>query len=102
MVLNGSRVGKLDQYFGTDGTDGLATVSVVGGLVDDSAFSSVYTQQLKQISLNGYTLNYGYDATGGNTGVWATAAVPEASNLGIFGVALLAGIWHFRTRRNKA
>jgi hypothetical protein len=99
MVINGNRVGKLDQYFGTDGTDGLASVSVVGGLVDDSAFTNVYTQELKQIDLNGYTLNYGYDATGGNTGVWATAAIPEASNLGIFGFALLAGIWHFRARK---
>lgn len=100
MVLNGNRVGKLDQYFGTDGTNGLATVSVVGGLVDDSAYSSVYTQQLKQIELGGYTLHYGYDGT--NTGVWATAEIPEASNLGIFGLALFAGIWHFRARKANA
>lgn len=99
MVLNGNRVGKLDQYFGTDGTNGLASVSVVGGLADDSAFSSVYTQQVKQFSLNGYTVNYGYDGT--NTGVWATAPIPEASNLGIFGLALFAGIWHFRARKAK-
>lgn len=96
MVLNGSRVGKLDQYFGTDGTDGLATVSMVGGLVDDSAFSSVYTQDLRQIEIDGYTLNYGYDGT--DTGVWATA-IPETSSLGIFGLALFAGFWHSRSRR---
>ena len=96
MVINGNRVSKLDQYFGTDGTNGLASVSVIGGLLDDSAYSSVYTQQVKQFSLNGYTVNYGYDGT--NTGVWATAAVPEASNLGIFALALFAGIWHFRAR----
>jgi hypothetical protein len=100
MLINGNRVGKLDQYFGTDGTNGLASVNVVGGLVDDTAFSDVYTQQLKQISLNGYTLNYGYDGT--NTGVWATAAVPEVSNLGIFVFALFAGIWHFRARKANA
>ena len=50
MVLNGNRINKLLTYFGTDGTDGLATVSVVGGLADDSAFGSVYTQQVKQFS----------------------------------------------------
>lgn len=72
MVLNGNRIDKLEQYFGTDGTNGLASVIVTGGLMNDRAFSRVYTKQLRKLSINGYILKYGYDGSG-NTAVWAVA-----------------------------
>jgi hypothetical protein len=71
-------------------------VSAVGGMADDSAFTSVYVSGLTEVELNGFTVKYGYDGSGG-TALWAV--IPESRAYSM--IAGITGLVFVMVRRRR-
>ncbi len=73
-------------------------MTVLGGLLDDSAFTSTYTSNSGSFASAGGIAKWGYDATSNKTAVWSV--IPEPATLSM--VALLGGGMLFVRRRFMA
>lgn len=60
------------------------SITVNGGLIDDSALASVYTSGANSYDTGAGIIKWGYDSTTNETAVWAVA-VPEPATLGMIG-----------------
>ena len=71
-------------------------VSAVGGMTDDSIFSSVYTSGLTEVALDGFTVKYGYDGSG-ETALWVAIPEPRAYSM----IAGITGLVFVMVRRRR-
>ncbi len=71
-------------------------VSAVGGMADDSAFTSVYVSGLTEVELDGFTVKYGYDGSS-ETALWV--AIPESRAYSM--IAGITGLVFVMVRRRR-
>ena len=71
-------------------------VSAVGGMADDSAFTSVYVSGLTEVELDGFTVKYGYDGSS-ETAMWV--AIPESRAYSM--IAGITGLVFVMVRRRR-
>jgi hypothetical protein len=86
----------LDKTNLIDGWIAANIVSAVGGMTDDSIFSSVYTSGLTEVALDGFTVKYGYDGSG-ETAMWV--AIPESRAYSM--IAGITGLVFVMVRRRR-
>jgi hypothetical protein len=72
-------------------------VSAIGGMTDDSAFTSLYTSGFTSVAQGSYFVRYGYDSVNQTTALWSV--VPEPSTLSL--VAVFGGGLLFIRRLRK-
>ncbi|VGO18354.1 autotransporter outer membrane beta-barrel domain-containing protein [Pontiella sulfatireligans] len=70
-------------------------VSAVGGIVDDSTFTSVYASGLTTVTNGSFVLKYGYDTVNAETALWSQA-IPEPATISF---VLLTGCGLLAVRR---
>jgi hypothetical protein len=86
----------LDKTNLIDGWIANNIVSAVGGMADDSAFTSVYASGLTEVELDGFTVKYGYDGSGA-TALWV--AIPESRAYSM--IAGITGLVFVMVRRRR-
>jgi hypothetical protein len=70
-------------------------MTVLGGMLDDSAFTSTYTSNSGSFSSGGYIAKWGYDSVTDKTAMWSV--IPEPATLGLV-AAFGGGLLFFRRR----
>ena len=86
----------LDKTNLIDGWIAANIVSAVGGMTDDSIFSSVYTSGLTEVALDGFTVKYGYDGSN-ETALWVAIPEPRAYSM----IAGITGLVFVMVRRRR-
>ena len=87
----------LDKTNLIDGWIAANIVSAVGGMTDDSIFSSVYTSGLTEVALDGFTVKYGYDDVSEETALWVAIPEPRAYSM----IAGITGLVFVMVRRRR-
>ena len=87
----------LDKTNLIDGWIAANIVSAVGGMTDDSIFSSVYTSGLTEVALDGFTVKYGYDDGSNETALWVAIPEPRAYSM----IAGITGLVFVMVRRRR-